>query len=60
MGWWVSKKTSHLDSEDKSDPLVILTDDHLVLGVVRLCMDDTSHVLLDIIRIRTQLYNYSY
>ena len=37
-----------LDSEDKRDPLVILADDHLVLGLVRLCVDGTSHVVLNV------------
>ena len=41
---------SHLDSEDKGDPLVVLADDDLVLGSIRLGMDSTSHVFLNIIR----------
>ena len=45
---WSSRK-SHLDSEDKGDPLVILTDDNLVRGFIRLGVDDTSHVILNII-----------
>ena len=44
-----SSRYSHLDSEDKGDPLVILTDDNLVRGVIRLGVDDTSHVILNII-----------
>ena len=44
-----SSRYSHLDSEDKGDPLVILTDDNLVRGFIRLGVDDTSHVILNII-----------
>ena len=45
---WSSRK-SHLDSKDKGDPLVILTDDNLVRGFIRLGVDHTSHVILNII-----------
>ena len=44
-----SSRYSHLDSEDKGDPLVILTDDNLVRGFIRLSVDHASHVILNII-----------